>query len=99
VPRVRAIERAGPFDYHVCIHRYDQRGEFQVYPIRIEDRLPEIDIPLLPADGTVRLDLQALFDRAHDGGPFRRRVRYGIDEFVPPLGAREVEWAAKLLAR
>jgi hypothetical protein len=98
VPRTHALRAAGPFDYHVCVHRFHRPGELQVYPIRLEDVLPEVDVPLLPADGTVRVDLQAVFTRACDGGPFRRRVRYGVDEIAPPLGAREREWAEKVLA-
>src|SRR5262249_42468208 len=60
VPHERAVERSGPFDYHVCIHRFDHFEDYLVYPIRLEERLPEIAVPLLPEDAPVLMDLQAI---------------------------------------
>ncbi|MBI4606735.1 MAG: DUF4058 family protein [Planctomycetes bacterium] len=99
VPRERAVEKAGEFHYHVCVHRFDRRGDFFVYPIRLAERLPAIEIPLLPEDGAVRVDLEDVFTRAYDDGPYRKRVRYGTDEIVPPLTAQEAEWARQQLPR
>ena len=45
VPGARAAHEAGPFDYHVSIHRFDRPKDFFVYPIRMEERLPVIAIP------------------------------------------------------
>jgi Protein of unknown function (DUF4058) len=64
VPRSRAREEAGPYDYHVSVHRFDRPTDFFVYPIRLEERLPVIAVPLLPEDKDVSLDLQAPFNRA-----------------------------------
>jgi hypothetical protein len=97
VPRERAMGEAGPFDYHVCVHRFDQLSDYYVYPIRLEDRLPEIEIPLLPADGGVSVDLQAVFHRCYDAGPYRRRIRYREEKPVPPLGPKRGAWAKKLI--
>ena len=49
--------------------------------------LPEIAIPLLPGDGDVAVDLQEVFQRSYDAGPYRRRIRYRQTEPVPPLDA------------
>jgi hypothetical protein len=97
VPLRRARAKTGPFDYHVGVHRFDSLEDFFVYPLRLPDRLPEIGIPLLPGDRDVPLDLQAVFDRCYDAGPYRRRVRYGQTEPVPPLEAVHQAWAARLL--
>jgi hypothetical protein len=43
-----------------------------LYPIRLEDRLPPIAIPLLPGDPSVTLDLQSVCDRCYDAGPYAR---------------------------
>ena len=85
--------KAGAFDYHVSVHRFDDFGRFFVYPWRIEDALPEIAIPLLPGDGEVALDLQAVFARCYDTGPYRRRVRYDVSRLDP----QRAEWAQKLI--
>ena len=92
VPRKRALEKAGPFDYHVCAYRFDRPNNFFVYPIQLQQRLPGILIPLLPGDSQVPLDLQGVFDRAYDEGPYRRTVYYGKDPIVPALRPEQLEW-------
>ena len=97
VPLARAQAKAGAFDYHVCVHRFDHLEEFLVYPIRLEQRLPTIEIPLLPGDGAVRINLQSVFDRCYDAGPYRRRIRYRETAPVPPLPAAKMEWVTQCL--
>jgi hypothetical protein len=97
VPLERALEKTGPFDYHVCIHRFDQWEDYFVYPIQMKDKLPEIAVPLLPGDGAVPLDLQIAFDRAYEGGPYRRRVKYAERTPVPPLRPEQMEWVKQVL--
>jgi hypothetical protein len=46
----------------------------------------------------VTVDLQAVFDRTYDTGPYRRRVRYGEVEPEPQLLAGEQEWAKGLIS-
>jgi len=70
---------------------------FFVYPIALTDQLPEIAIPLLPGDPDVPLDLQAVFDRSHDLGPYLREIEYGRDPIIPRLGADQAQWAATIL--
>lgn len=96
VPLDRLREAAGPFDYHVSIHRSDRFEDFLVYPIRLPDPLPEIAVPLLPGDPDVAVDLQKLFDRAYDVGPYRRRVRYREASPVPPLPYVYHNWVRDL---
>jgi hypothetical protein len=97
VPLERALEKTGPFDYHVCIHQFDRWEDYFLYPFKLSERLPEIDIPLLPGDGAVTLDLQGAFDRAYDGGPYRRRVKYAERPPGPPLRPDQIEWVNQVL--
>ena len=60
VPRILAHAKAGPFDYHICVHRFNRSNAFFVYPIRLEQRLPTIAIPLLPGDPDIQLPLQTI---------------------------------------
>jgi hypothetical protein len=99
VPLEWALPKTGRFDYHVCVHRFDNLEDYLVYPILLRQKLPEITIPLLPGDPPVTLDLQAVFDRSYDTGPYRRRVRYGEVEIEPPLSTQDAEWAKGVLAR
>lgn len=54
--RLRA--KAGAYDYHVCMHRFDNLEDHFVYPIGLAERLPDVAIPLLPEDADVKLNLQ-----------------------------------------
>ena len=98
VPRERITALAGPFDYVISVHRFDRLEDFEVYPIRLEDRLPEVAFPLLPGDPDVAVDLQAVFDHCYDVGPYRRRVRYQEDAVVPPLSEERSAWASHLIS-
>ena len=97
VPLALAVEQAGPFDYHVCVRECDAQDYFLVYPVLLPDRLPVLDLPLLPGDGSVALDLRAVMDSAYDSGPYSQRVRYA--ERVPPpaLSKEQKAWVEKLL--
>jgi hypothetical protein len=97
VPQRLMLERTGPLDYHVCIHHFDNLEDYFVYPILLADRLPEIAIPLLPGDPAVTVDLQAVFDRCYDTGPYRRRVRYAEQEVLPALRPEQAEWVTRML--
>jgi hypothetical protein len=97
VPLERALADAGRFDYHVCVREFDKLHETFVYPIQLAQRLPQIDVPLLPGDAAVPVDLQALFDRCYDVGVYRRRIDYAGGTPIPPLNPEYAEWADQLL--
>jgi hypothetical protein len=97
VPHALAVARTGSFDYHVCVHLFDKRQEYLVYPIRLGMRLPIVAIPLLPGDAAVRVDLQAVLDRCYDAAQYHRRVRYRDRTPVPPLRPEQAEWVQRLL--
>jgi hypothetical protein len=98
VPLRRAVRAAGAFDYHVCVHHYDNLEDYFLYSIRLEDRLPAIAIPLLPGDPAVEIDLQEVFHRSYDTGPYRREIDYRTTAPVPPLSPEQMEWAQQRLA-
>jgi hypothetical protein len=93
----RLRRKAGPFDYHVSVHRCDQPGRFFIYPWQLADPLPVIGVPLLPHDGEVSLDLQAVFTRCYDTGPYRRRVAYDPARIVPALNPAKTDWVQQVL--
>ena len=98
VPLDWAVTKAGRFEYHVCIHRFDNLEDFFVYPIQLPAPLPEIAIPLLPGDDDVLLDLQAALNRAYDAGPYRREIDYRKDKITPPLRPSLRKWAKGIVA-
>jgi len=58
---------------------------FFIYPWQLPAPRPVIGIPLLPGDDEVSLDLQAVFTRCYDTGPYRRRAVYDPARLVPAL--------------
>jgi hypothetical protein len=97
VPLQRAIQEAGPFDYHVCAHQFDNLEDYFVYPILLEEQLPEIAIPLLPGDPPAYIDLQIVFDRCYDAGPYAYEIDYATTTPLPPLPSAKAGWAADLV--
>lgn len=99
MPLDRLRRKAGPFDYHVSVHRFDQRGRFFIYPWQLPAPLPVIGIPLLPGDDELSLDLQAVFTRCYDTGPYGRRVVYDPARLVPALNTEKTDWLHQILQR
>jgi hypothetical protein len=97
VPKHRAHESAGAFDYHVCVHRYDQPNEFEIYPFQLPQRLPAISIPLLPDAPDVRVNLQDLLNECYADGLYNRRIRYQQPIANPPLSDEQAKWAEQIL--
>jgi hypothetical protein len=97
VPLDRLMRKAGPFDYHVCMHRFDNLEDYFVYPILLQERLPEIAIPLLPGDSDVVVDLQSVFNRCYETGRYARRVRYAQWSLVPALSEDRMQWVQRIL--
>jgi hypothetical protein len=97
VPLESAVDACGPFDYHVSVHCFDELGTFLVYPIQLENCLPPVAIPLLPDDPAVTVDLQSVFNRCYEAGPYVREILYGEDVIIPPLAPQHVAWASRVV--
>jgi hypothetical protein len=97
VPLDEARAAASILDYHVYVHRFDRFDQFVVMPVHLDEALPEVAIPLLPEDGDVVVDLQAVFDRCYDTGPYLLRVRYGDPVPPPPLRPEQAVWVGRVL--
>jgi len=94
-PFPKPEKRAGM--YHVHVSRVERRPMGQVWPIRLEQRLPTIPIPLLPGDPDASVDLQQVLDRAYDRAGYHRRVDYEEAPPLPDLPVEQLEWAVRLL--
>jgi hypothetical protein len=85
------------FDYSVTVQHWNRPDRLQFYPILLQQRLPIISIPLDPEDDCVPLDLQAVFNRCYDAGPYAREIDYRRDRPEPPLSDEQQAWASELL--
>jgi len=95
-PREALLQRGVRWDYLVCLHRGGQGRRYEVWPIRVKQRLPRILVPLAEGDPDVVLDLQGVFDRCYDEGAYVRWVDYRR-ELPVPLQEEDADWANALL--
>lgn len=84
--------------YRVVVSRAADRRLRELYSVQLPDRLPRIAVPLLAADGTVVLDLQALIAEAYAKGAYGRRIDYDKSP-IPALAEVDMAWARDCLAQ
>lgn len=99
----RLAELAPPPDYLVLVNRAWMRGEgagaWDMFAISLRTMLPVIAVPLRINEPEVLLDLQHVFNRAYDSGPYRRgALDYGSPPH-PPLSEADDVWAREQLAK
>jgi hypothetical protein len=87
--------------YVVLVNRAWRRDRgaaaFQVFPVSLREWLPCISVPLKEDETEVLLDLQIVFNRAYNGGPYRRgAVDYAGAPPDPLLTLEDAAWAAAL---
>ncbi len=83
------------WQYMVAVSRRPRYCEF--YPATIRERLPRIGIPLAAGDPDVMLDLQAVFTRCWQSGPYPALLHY--DEPPPgDMSADDAAWCRQQLA-
>jgi hypothetical protein len=90
------ISRIAPApDYLVLVNRAwprtDKAIDYQIFHAYLPEMLPCIPVPLRRELDEVPLDLQYVFNRAYDGGPYRRGA---VDYGNPPNPPLTGEWAA-----
>lgn len=82
--------------YLVCVRRASKRTLAEVYGISLREPLPNIRIPLRPADRDVVLQLQPLLDECYRGG------RYATIDYSRPLHPKfsqnDQQWIESLIS-
>ena len=68
-------------------------------PMRtLRQKLPVLPVPLTTDHEDVLLDLQAVFERIYNAGPFQKSIDYPMAP-VPPLRPEDKLWAEALLQK
>jgi hypothetical protein len=96
VPEWR-VEELKPFESLCCVNRWTRRNRFELYPRKLADRLPRINIPLEDDDPDVVLDLQAALEHVYLIGRYARRIRYQ-EPCDAPLSPSVQAWARERVA-
>jgi hypothetical protein len=100
VDLVTAIKKiAPPPAYLVLVNRAWRRVAFnayQMFSVGLRESLPCIPVPLTQDEEEVLLDLQFVFNRAYDTGPYRRgAVDYSKLPPAPRLDPEDAAWAVE----
>jgi hypothetical protein len=91
-------KRLAPHEYCVHVSPADLRPTGRVWPIRLVEPLPVIDIPLRATDSPAPLDLRAALDVVYDDGGYDLKLDYRNTP-VPPLSPELAAWADALLRK
>jgi hypothetical protein len=95
--RVPMREALPATPYFVFVSRAENRPLTDVWPIRLDEALPSIPVPLLPGDADVMLELQAALTNVYDLLGYDLAVDYRRPAEVP-LEPEFERWAAERLS-
>jgi uncharacterized protein DUF4058 len=95
--RPHVCPRDGVSCYRVTVRLAADPAAVYLYPLRLQQPLPSIPIPLRPNDAEVRLDLQSLVEGAYLNGRYDRRLDYSKPP-EPPLSGDDAAWSDQLLS-
>jgi hypothetical protein len=82
--------------YRVTLRSPRDLGAVYLHPVPLQNRLPEIQVPLRQGDKDTPLDLQPLIERVYSAGRYERRLDYG-QPLDPPLDDEDAAWVAQIL--
>jgi len=96
---LHGLEPYRPWDYIVSLHRGGEPcWRFEVWLVRLTDRLPRIRVPLIGDDADVVADLQAVLNKVYVEGRYERLIDYHREPPIPL--AEEVRgWLQEQLKR
>ncbi len=82
--------------YLVTLTR-SQARIIEAWPIKLQDQLPIVPLPLLAPDPAVPLDLSSALSAVYDEAAYELSVDYGQSPPPPSLSAEDADWVEALL--
>lgn len=95
--RVFTHSGIAPVPYLVLLTRAFT-SKTRAWPIRLQDKLPTVIVPLRAQDPDILLDLQAAFTSIYDVARYDLTIDYTAKPPSPDLSARDAKWMRGLLA-
>ncbi|MBI4602736.1 MAG: DUF4058 family protein [Planctomycetes bacterium] len=78
--------------YFVVLSREERRPEVEIWPIRVQDPIPPVPVPLIAPDPDAPLDLGAAIQAAYTEAEYDLRVDYEGDPPGPDFPPQDLEW-------
>ena len=92
-----ARQLTGGFDYHIALSIPSAYPTVYVQPIRLEDPLPVLPIPLDAGIPPILIALRTIVDQCYGGGRYAELIDY-TRPCSPPLSGKREAWARALTA-
>jgi len=86
-----------PAPYVVMLSRADQRTRVEIWPVKLQDRLPIVPVPLREPDPDVLLDLGTALNEAYAEGQYDLRIDYREPPPPPSLSPADEAWLIRRL--
>lgn len=93
----RGVKEVAGWRYIVSVKRGGRHGEYEVYFVPLDSRLPRCRIPLRPPDDDAVMDLPAVFTRTYEVSGYEDFIDYRQPPPPPPLADEESAWLDALL--
>ncbi|MBV8885021.1 MAG: DUF4058 family protein [Chroococcidiopsidaceae cyanobacterium CP_BM_RX_35] len=87
-----------PSPYRILISRSHDRPRANLYPIMLEQPLPNLPIPLKAGDAEPIVPLQSVFTQVYDRARYASRIDYAQPLPPPKLPDVEQQWVETVLA-
>jgi hypothetical protein len=84
------------YTYLTCVSRWPKRHRFELYRARLQERLPDVSVPLVAPDADALLSIQDAIQQVYAEGRYDRWLKYRAP-CEPPLSVDDQTWAARLL--
>ncbi len=94
--RVPMRGKLPPVSYFALICRRDRRLETDIWPIRLDEPLPTVPVPLRTGDADARLDLQQSLTSVYDAAGLRYLIDYTQAPEIP-LAPGQSAWVDRHL--
>ncbi|MGH7457051.1 MAG: DUF4058 family protein, partial [bacterium] len=83
--------------YFVFLHRADRRPKVEIWPLRFQNPIPLLPVPLLEPDPDVPLDLGRAIQSIYDAAAYDLRLDYSQPPPKPDLAIENAEWVTARL--
>jgi hypothetical protein len=84
-------------DYSILASRSETRPVADFWPIKLREALPVIPVPLRPADGYARIDLQEILHAVYDASGYGDYIYRGQPE--PQLLPEDLTWSQQFVPK
>lgn len=83
--------------YFIFLSRAERRPQVEIWPIRLQDPLPAVAVPLREEDPDVGLDLTAALKRVYASARYDLRIDYQQAPPPPELSPEDAAWVDRTL--